>query len=196
MIGLIVKAVLGALLFTFILWLAQSRNPRVAGMMLTFPALNGIGLLTGERQEVSLMAHAMMPMIVTNGLLCAGYVWVHPRLGRAGFVPLRVQAVGLMVVCLLLWGLAASILAAPLESWLMVSGSMWIAAFGYVLLAGPLMWGLWRPAQAHDLLRQSWWQVVRANVERVAGLVGLLVLVMLCVRFGATTWAGRLSALP
>src|SRR5690349_5811211 len=70
----ILKALLGTGLFALILWCAQSRHPRVAGMMLTFPALNGLGLLTAESHNPHLMARAMLPMIALNGLLCATYI--------------------------------------------------------------------------------------------------------------------------
>ena len=69
----ILKAVLGTCLFTVILWYAQSSNPRAAGMMLTFPALNGLGLLMAQSHGLHLMARAILPMIALNGLLCA--VW-------------------------------------------------------------------------------------------------------------------------
>src|SRR5947208_14736460 len=74
LVPLILQAVVGTGLFTLILWCAQSHNPRAAGMMLTFPALNGLGLLTAESQDLHLMAQAMLPMIALNGLLCAAYI--------------------------------------------------------------------------------------------------------------------------
>src|SRR5262249_42776955 len=70
----ILKAVVGTCLFTMILWCAQSNRPRAAGMMLTFPVLNGLGLLMAESHDLHLMAQAMFPMIALNGLLCATYI--------------------------------------------------------------------------------------------------------------------------
>src|SRR5215813_6458709 len=74
LVSCILKTVLGTGLFILILWCAQSSNPRAAGMMLTFPALNGLGLLTAEGRDLHLMARAMLPMIALNGLLCATYI--------------------------------------------------------------------------------------------------------------------------
>src|SRR5215471_10110029 len=70
----LLKAVVGTCLFAVILWCAQSSNPRAAGMLLTFPALNGLGLLMAESDNLHLMGRAMLPMIALNGLLCAAYI--------------------------------------------------------------------------------------------------------------------------
>src|SRR5439155_12127713 len=74
LVPLILQAVVGTGLFTVILWCAQSSNPRAAGMMLTFPALNGLGLLTAESHDLHLLARAMLPISALNGLLCAMYI--------------------------------------------------------------------------------------------------------------------------
>jgi hypothetical protein len=47
---------------------------RVAGMMLTFPILNGIGLVMTGNAGAALKASTMLPMIAVNGLVCAGYM--------------------------------------------------------------------------------------------------------------------------
>ena len=45
MAGVILRTAGGTLLFIAFLWLVRVDDYRVAGMMLTFPMLNGIGLL-------------------------------------------------------------------------------------------------------------------------------------------------------
>ncbi len=194
---LLLKAGLGVFLFTLILWCAQSRHPRAAGMMLTFPALNGLGLLAGEPQDRLLMASAMLPMIAANGLLCTAYILAQRVLSRLA-PPMRPrrQAFWLMGACLLLWFLMAAFLAPYVQARLISSGGLIVFALGYVLATAPLVVLSWCPAQAQMLARQRLWRVIRANVERIAALLVLIVLVMLCVRFGASAWAGRLSAFP
>src|SRR5262249_38057632 len=101
----ILKAVLGTCLFTLILWCAQSSNPRVAGMMLTFPALNGLGLLTAQSYDLDLMARAMLPMIALNGLLCATYITAQRQLlGRLPHLSPQVTVWTLLGACVVLWG--------------------------------------------------------------------------------------------
>jgi hypothetical protein len=43
-------------------------------MMLTFPILNGIGLVMTGNAGAALKASTMLPMIAVNGLVCAGYM--------------------------------------------------------------------------------------------------------------------------
>ncbi len=86
MIELAAKIGLGTAFYVAVLWVAQ-RNPRAAGMMLTFPTLNGIGLLMAEPAALEQAAHAMLLMPVLNGLFCAGYLAAFDRLVGAGHAP-------------------------------------------------------------------------------------------------------------
>ncbi len=193
MLWFVLKAGLGAALFVLILWFAQSRHPRAAGMMLTFPTLNGIGLLAGESQDLHPMASAMVPMIITNGLLCAGYIWAQERMpqGRR-----RRRTAGLLGTCLLAWFLIASWVTPHLQAWLEAPDTILVLVLGYLLCVSPLLWWLWHPSGKLAVRRQSLWGILRANWERVAVLLGLIVLVMTLIHMGAETWAGRLSAFP
>lgn len=197
MLWLLLKASLGTLLFILILWCAQSRHPRAAGMMLTFPALNGIGLLAGEGPALQPMAHAMVPMIVVNGLLCVGYILVQRLLRRCGKQRgSRLAAIVLMGLCLCLWFLMAWYVAPHLQSWLTASRGMVRFVLGYALCASPCIGWLWCPAPSSDRAKQSLWQVLQANKERVGLLFGLIVLILTFIHTGAQTWAGRFSAFP
>ncbi|WP_143309709.1 hypothetical protein, partial [Candidatus Entotheonella palauensis] len=195
MLWFVLKAGLGAALFVLILWFAQSRHPRAAGMMLTFPTLNGIGLLAGERGELHHMASAMVPMIIAYGLLCAGYIGMQGG-GLEGRGRRDWQAAGLLVACLLVWFLIASFAAPYLQAWLRSPDTIPGLVVGYALCVSPWVWWLWCPSGEMAVRRQSLGGVLRANWERVAALLGLIVLVMFCIRMGAETWAGRLSAFP
>ena len=80
------KVLAGTLLYVAVLWTAQ-RNPRAAGMMLTFPTLNGIGLLLAEPTKVEEAARSMLLMPILNGVLCAGYLAACLRLPRTRLAP-------------------------------------------------------------------------------------------------------------
>jgi hypothetical protein len=195
---LFLKAAIGSSLFTVILWGTQSRNPRAAGMMLTFPAFNGLGLLAAESQHLSLMGRAMLPLILTNGVLCAGYILGYDLLGRhLRCCTARTRALLLLFASLLMWGVMAVFLAPLLQhqlfSWKRITLFFLLYCLGAWLLTTRC---LWRPGQEYWPARQNWGQVWRANAGKVSVLFVLLVLVMLCARWGADAWAGRLSTLP
>lgn len=192
----LLKASIGTGLFTVILWWVQSRDPRVAGLMLTFPAFNGLGLLAAESTNLPLMTQAMLPMIATNGVLCAAYI-----LGYRGLVrfwrPAQRHALAalLLVVCLAAWGGMAYWLAPRLQE---APGTRF-ALLGLVYVLGASLitvrW-LWCPSQGLPRARQGWGDVLKRNTGKVSGIFLLLLVVMLCARLGADAWAGRLSTLP
>ena len=69
MAGVILRTAGGTLLFAIFLWLVRIDDYRVAGMMLTFPMLNGIGLVAaGENAER--LTKSMVPVITLNGAMC------------------------------------------------------------------------------------------------------------------------------
>src|ERR1041385_1721453 len=59
----------GTLAFLVIGTLGASNNKRVAGAMLAFPVLNGIGLIASSDRDPIALTHSMMPMIALNGIL-------------------------------------------------------------------------------------------------------------------------------
>jgi hypothetical protein len=75
--------------------------PAAAGLMLTFPALNGLGFFFSEDARAAAMARSMLWMPVINGVLCAGYILSFVALARSGASVLA--AWGLLVVVVLLW---------------------------------------------------------------------------------------------
>lgn len=192
------KALLGACLFLLILWCAQHRQPRAAGMMLTFPAINGLGLLTAETADPVVIARAMIPMIALNGVLCALYILALRQPGAVlPSLPPRLKAGVVVSGCLVLWGAFALAVAPWVQALLVSSSQVLLFLGGYALLGGlaTALW-LWLPVRPATGSRQSFVGVLQANVVRVGVMLGLLVLVMLLARHGAEAWAGRFSAFP
>ena len=75
MAGVLLRTAGGTLLFVAFLWLVSVDDYRIAGMLLTFPMLNGIGLVSaGANAERSVKA--MVPVITLNGLMCFLFVLV------------------------------------------------------------------------------------------------------------------------
>jgi hypothetical protein len=67
------RVLAGTALYVIIVVLAAP-FPRAAGLMLVFPALNGLSFVFAERDSVAGMARSMYWMPVLNGALCAGYI--------------------------------------------------------------------------------------------------------------------------
>ena len=80
------KVLVGTLLYVAVLWAAR-RNPRAAGMMLTFPTLNGITMVVTQPSELSPIVGTMLLVPFINGLFCALYLSGFERLVRAGRSP-------------------------------------------------------------------------------------------------------------
>ena len=75
MAGVLLRTAGGTLLYVFFLWLVRIDDYRVAGMMLTFPMLNGIGLV-GAGANAERLTKAMLPVITLNGTMCFLFAWV------------------------------------------------------------------------------------------------------------------------
>lgn len=69
------RVLLGTIVYAIILVLAAP-YPSAAGLMLTFPALNGLGFLYVEQSKVSGIAASMLWMPILNGALCVAYIVV------------------------------------------------------------------------------------------------------------------------
>jgi hypothetical protein len=95
----ILKLLLGTPAFVWILWTVRDINPRAVGMMLTFPALNGIVLLSVTDKVVSEMALAIVPLMLFNGFLPSIFVALRKGDGRGQWLA--------VVLCLLAWAALA-----------------------------------------------------------------------------------------
>jgi hypothetical protein len=100
--ALILKLVLGILAFVWILWTIRGVNPRAVGMTMTFPALNGLVLLTVTDKVVSEMVVGIVPLMLFNGILPAVFIALRRRLGDRQWLALA--------LCLVIWAGFASML--------------------------------------------------------------------------------------
>ena len=70
-----VRVAAGTAVYVIIVVLAGAL-PAAAGLMLTFPALNGLAFLYSEDERAAAIARSMLWMPAINGVLCAGYISV------------------------------------------------------------------------------------------------------------------------
>jgi hypothetical protein len=80
------KILVGTLLYVAVLWAAR-RNPRAAGMMLTFPTLNGITMVVTQPSELGPIVGTMLLIPFVNGFFCAIFLSGFGRVVRAGSAP-------------------------------------------------------------------------------------------------------------
>src|SRR5580658_8529020 len=70
---LAVRIVVGTAVYVVIVALATPLPP-AAGMMLTFPALNGLAFYFSEDERAASIAKTMYWMPIVNGAFCAAYI--------------------------------------------------------------------------------------------------------------------------
>jgi hypothetical protein len=97
MAGVLLRTSGGTLLFTAYLWLVSVDDYRVAGMLLTFPMLNGIGIASAGANAERL-TKSMMPVITLNGLMCFLFV-----LALIGWEPARLHPIPTTAAAALAW---------------------------------------------------------------------------------------------
>jgi hypothetical protein len=189
---MILKLVLGTLAFVWILWTARNINPRAVGIMLTFPALNGIVLLTMTDKVPAEIVVGIFPLMFVNSLLPAAFIALCRRLGGRQWLA--------FAICLAAW-----IALAVLFEWRAVWAYRWaIAGVAVVLIAGCAAWAFWRLRRtglaepAPSLADPGLLTFLRDRAARIFWFFVSFVIVTLTAHAfaDAHSLVGRLSALP
>jgi hypothetical protein len=94
------RVLAGTTVYVAIVVLAASL-PAGAGLMLTFPALNGLAFFFSGDARAASIARSMLWMPVINGALCGGYILLFAGLARTGSPALVAWC--LLVVVVLIW---------------------------------------------------------------------------------------------
>ena len=79
---IVLRTTIGTVIYIGIVYLAAA-VPTAAGLMLTFPALNGLAFYFSERARVAPMAATMLWMPIINGALCGLYMLAFLGLAKA-----------------------------------------------------------------------------------------------------------------
>lgn len=190
---LALRVIAGTVLFAFVLLTIRAPDGRLAGMMLTFPALNGISLLMTPVSDKVAMARAMLPVIALNGWLSLGFISAFDALVRwtGGAVPAAVW--GLAGLALVVWLGIIAALSRPhrlLEK---------IILLGFVAVAPFLIVAWWHHCPPATLVApMSLNGVLASNAGRIALFAATLTLLLGLAewRAGAERLLGRLGAFP
>jgi hypothetical protein len=192
LLPLILKLALGTLAFAWILWTVRNVNPRAVGMTLTFPALNGVVLLTVTDKVVSEMVLAIFPLMLFNGVLPAIFIALRRSFGDRQWLAIA--------LCLLIWAMLASLL----EWQALWSYRRALATIAGVLVLASAGWAFWRlratglRAPALPASAVTWSNFLRDRAPRILWFfVSLAIVSSVAYAFGdAHSLVGRLSALP
>jgi hypothetical protein len=192
LLALILKLVLGTAAFAWILWSVRGVNPRAVGMTLTFPALNGVVLLTATDKVIGEMVIGIIPLMLFNGLLPALFIALRRGLGD------RQRLV--LTLCLLLWAILALVLEWPTvwpyrRELAAISALLLLVCAGFAFFrlrtaAAPLP-----PSTAEKL---AWQDFLRDRAPRIFWFfVSLAIVSGVAYAFEeAHSLVGRLSSLP
>jgi hypothetical protein len=191
------KLVFGTLAFLLIGYLGSSPERRVAGVMLAFPVLNGIGPLTSPDKDPIAVADAMMPMIALNAVLFCGFIaafgWAWRRADGANR---RILSYGIAVAGALIWFLVAWLITPLVAPWLPSPGPFAVLS---LVATAAITFAIWSPrptaetgAAAQRSFAAFWW----TRRWRVLFFVVSLFALLAAAATSGAEWVGRLSALP
>ena len=195
-----IKLALGLLAFLIIGYVGQFYDRRIAGLLLTFPILNAVGILTGA--DPYAVADAISAVVVINGLL------FYLLLSYPEFVPRRRSAASRLLTQLagwtLMWLVAAFLVTAFREN-LPGPGFFLVLQIAITVF---LTWRNWTPAPARisapDVHNIGWREHARAFLFwathaarfRVALFVITCGIILAVAYLSESKWVGMVSALP
>lgn len=188
-VGVALRIVSGTAVFAAILGLA-SRYPAAAGLMLTFPMLNGFAFIYSRHEDVAATTATMLWMPLLNSVLCVAYMSAFIAL--AGWVPTTMLAWSIAVGAALLWLVPAGsrrVRRGVAHSW----QRNYVAAVPIAGAALTLAWWLGGGAGATTVAAPSalhWYKVVLFAIA-----LGMLIVLPSLLGWGPGA-RGILSGLP
>lgn len=199
----VLKLLLGLGVFAVLGYIGKRHDKRIAGVLLTFPILNGIGILTGS--DPLAVADSIYAVVVFNGLLLFLMVWLCNALPPRHASP-NVKLVTRLAVWTAVWAIGAPLV--------IVWRDRLPGALGLLLIqcciAAAAIFLFWTPepqdaqSAASDPAPPSPHHV-RALIAFWSDRSGVLRLALFAVSFGIllfaayvyeAKWVGMLSALP
>jgi hypothetical protein len=182
------KLALGTAVYVAIVLIAAS-YPFAAGMMLTFPTLNGLTLALAAPEKVGETARIMLLMPVLNCVLCAGFIFAFVRFGPdAPFSPATLLAAAAAAWLPAVVGLGRIGVAAKREL-----AYAWVCTLVLVALTAALFQRAPAPAAL-----SAWWPFWQHNTARIALFIGCLALVIAATDLADSSarWLAPLGSLP
>jgi len=199
----IVKLLLGLVVFAAVGYIGKSYDKRIAGVLLTFPILNGIGILTGT--DPLTVANSIYAVVVVNGVVLFLMIAWCDRLPPLASAPPDVK----LVVRLGVWTAVWAIFAPLVIMWrddLPGAGGLLLVQCIIIVATGLLFWqpkapglkesaGAAAPKMGHFQALVAFWRT-RDGVVRLLLFVVTSVLLLAVASVTTSQWFGMFSALP
>jgi hypothetical protein len=195
---ILIKLALGLAAFLLVGYVGKAHDKRIAGVLLTFPILNGIGMLTGA--DPLAVAQSIYPLVIFNSLLfyaaiSLGDIW--PSFAPA--VPPNRKLLVRLVAWTAIWLAGAPVLTL-LHDRLPGAAVMFVVALGVAI---PVMLVRWTsPAVEPPVERRghvsefvALWSTSDA-AKRIVLFLVCFALVLVASYCFASKWVGMASALP
>jgi hypothetical protein len=198
----LVKLVLGLGVFVALGYLGKFYDKRLAGVLLTFPILNSIGIITGD--DPLAVADAVYAVVVLNGLILFFMIGFCERLTPMARASDNTKLIARVLVWAAIWAVCAPLVINFRDN---LPGIAGILALQIVLatLAIVIVWAPPHAAANIGAPRLSLSGHVQALVElwgNASGIVRMGLFVLCCVllfavaQFGTSKWIGMFSAVP
>jgi len=200
----LLKLILGLAVFAALGYVGKLYDKRIAGVLLTFPILNGIGILTGS--DPLAVADSIYAVVVFNGLvlfLMISLCDVVPPLAAA---PPNIKLVARLIVWIAIWGVGAPVVVLWREHLPNAAGLILIQC-GVAIAALILLWKPKRQANAecdsrgtpglpHHLRALLAFWSNRSGLLRMALFAASFGLLLFAAYAYESKWVGMFSALP
>jgi hypothetical protein len=198
----LIKLVLGLGVFVALGYLGKFYDKRLAGVLLTFPILNSIGIITGA--DPLAVADAVYAVVVLNGLILFFMIGFCERLTPMAGASDNAKLVARVAVWTAIWAVCAPLITAFRDN---LPGLARILGLQIVLatLAVIVVWAPPHAAANTGARRLNLSGHVQALVElwgNASGIVRMGLFVLCCVllfavaQFGTSKWIGMFSAVP
>jgi len=198
------KLILSIATFAVLGYLGNSHDKRIAGVLLTFPILNGIGILTAH--EPLAAANSIYAVVVFNGLLLFLTISLYrvlPPLPEAASP--HVQLIARVATWTALWTAGAVAIVIWRDA-LPGPGALLLVTFAIAAVATMLVCksaGRGEPSRRHDKIGisaharafSSFWSN-GAGVVRLGLFAFCCILLLVAANIFESKWVGMLSALP
>jgi hypothetical protein len=190
-LDIIAKLILGIAAFVLIGWLG-ARDKRIGGVLLTFPLLNGIAMLTGA--DPLGMAGAIYLVMMWNCLLFLfvihRYAWLPP-------LPVKMNSEVTIVLRVATWTLlwaAGGVMLAWLRDALSVAPVLFVIQLALVIWYVRRWWRPPPPVSAVSF--RSFWLTGSGAIRIVCFVAAFALLSVVAYLAKDSRWVGAASALP
>jgi uncharacterized membrane protein (GlpM family) len=198
------KLLLGLGVFAVVGYIGKSYDKRIAGVLLTFPILNGIGILTGS--DPLAVARSIYAVVVVNGLVLFLMIAFCDRMPRLADASPTTK----LVVRLLVWTAVWAVVAPLTVIWrdrLPDAGGLLLIQCVIIVAAGLLFWQPRTPGLGEASIRfalptgadarafVAFWRN-RDGALRLLLFIATSALLLAVALVTTSQWLGMFSALP